>query len=250
MIKITSNKFKNYRSFYDKNGYIVIRKFINKEKADNINDKLTEYLKKNSQKLKGRKINYVKNTKLVSSVHNLENIKEIKNFSIKKKLLRMSSYFLREKSKNFGSELFAKPARYGKSVPIHQDNYYWNINNTKGITIWISLNGSNKKNGALSYYKKSHKIGLLEHTNSFVPGSSQVLKYKKILKYFKKVTPNLKKGDALLHNSMILHGSEENKSNKPRLGLTLRYIPESSKINWAARRIYEKNLKKQRRNNK
>lgn len=44
---------------------------------------------------------------------------------------------------------------------------------------------------------------------------------------------------------MIAHGSEPNKSNLPRKGLTLRYIPKKSKFNKLQKRKYEQSLKKQ-----
>ena len=71
-------------------------------------------------------------------------------------------------------------------VPIHQDNFYWNLNNSKGLTVWIALDKCTKKNGALFYFAKSQKIGLLKHKPSYAPGSSQVLKNKRILKKFYK----------------------------------------------------------------
>ena len=80
---------------------------------------------------------------------------------------------MNDKLSNFGAEVFAKPAVVGMSVPIHQDNYYWNLNNAKGVTVWIALDKSTKKNGALFYYKSSHKLRLLKHKNSYTPGSSQ-----------------------------------------------------------------------------
>ena len=53
------------------------------------------------------------------------------------------------------------------AVPIHQDNYFWNINNSKGLTVWIALDKCTKKNGALFYFTKSQLKGLLSHKPSF-----------------------------------------------------------------------------------
>ena len=49
-------------------------------------------------------------------------------------------------------------------------------------------------------------------------------KHKNLLRLFKKQTPELNIGDALIHNCMIVHGSNPNKSLKSRLGLTMRFI--------------------------
>ena len=71
------------------------------------------------------------------------------------------------------------------------------------------------------------------------------MKNVEILKKFKKVTPELNPGDILIHDCLIIHGSNKNRSNKDRTGLTMRYIANSSKINKAAKLKYEKALKKQ-----
>ena len=150
-----------------------------------------------------------------------------------------------DKLKNFGAEVFAKPPKVGLAVPIHQDNYYWNVDNSKGVTIWLALDKCTKKNGALFYYSKSQKLGILKHKSSFVPGSSQTLNDLKVLKKFKKTTPALNIGDILIHHCLVIHGSDKNNSNRSRVGLTVRYIGKSSKINQSAKLRYEKSLKKQ-----
>ena len=131
------------------------------------------------------------------------------------------------------------------AVPIHQDNFFWNLNNSKGLTVWIALDKCTKKNGAIFYFKKSQQKGLIGHKPSYVPGTSQEIKNKKILKKFKKISPELNKGDLLIHHCLVIHGSKKNTSRKSRVGLTMRYIGKSSKINNSAKKKYEKNLKKQ-----
>ena len=75
-------------------------------------------------------------------------------------------------------------------------------------------------------------------------GLSQELKYKNILKYFKKTTPELKVGDELIHNCMIIHGSNRNKSKNSRIGLTMRFISSLSKFNLINKKKYDSELRK------
>ena len=177
-------------------------------------------------------------------MHNLD-WPYIKRFRKNKKILKIIKILLDDNLKDFGAELFAKPAKVGKAVPIHQDNFYWNVDNSKGVTVWIALDQVTKKNGAIFYFNKSHKRGLLKHQSSYVPGSSQELKNKKILKKMTKSTPELNIGDILIHNCLVVHGSKKNITKFSRTGLTLRYIGKSSKINKKQKAKYEKALKKQ-----
>ena len=238
---------KNYKKIYQKfesQGFIKLKNFFSKSEIKKTKIELLKYL--NDQTLKSKKshIHFAKNSKSINSVHNL-NWSKIKKFQKNKKINQIIKFLFKEKIKSFGAEVFAKPAKVGMAVPIHQDNYYWNLNNSKGVTVWIALDKSNQKNGAIFYFKNTHKLGLLEHKASYAPGSSQKLKNLKILKNFKKISPRLNEGDILIHHCLILHGSKKNLSNKSRTGLTLRFIANSSKILMSAKLKYEKSLKKQ-----
>ena len=61
------------------------------------------------------------------------------------------------------AEYFAKPAKQGLESPMHQDNFYWNIENAQALNVWIALTRSNKNNGGLCYLEKSHTLGTLNH---------------------------------------------------------------------------------------
>lgn len=234
----------NLKNKYNLDGFVKIKKFMSKSEIKKIKKNLFNYLKKKNKNIKQNNLHYASNTNLINSVHNLK-WPYIKKIQKNKKILLIVKKLLGEQVKNFGAELFAKPAKFGMQVPIHQDNFYWNLDNSKGLTVWIALDKSSKKNGALFYYKGSHKFGVISHKPSYAPGSSQMIKNFKILKKFKKISPILNIGDILIHHCLIIHGSAKNISSNSRTGLTLRYISKFSKINKLAKLKYEKSLRKQ-----
>ena len=234
---------KRFIKNFENKGYILIKNFYNKITARKIKINLKNFLEKNKLNLKG--VNLINKKSKINSAHNLQKWQLLKKIQKDNKIKTIAKILLRGKVKNFGAEVFAKPAKIGLSSPTHQDNFYWNVNNGKGVTVWIALDKSTKRNGAIFYYKKSHKVGLLNHKSSYAPGSSQELENKKILKQFKKFTPELNVGDILIHHCLVVHGSQKNLSNNDRAGLTLRYIAKSSKINKVQKDKYEKDLKKQ-----
>ncbi len=240
---MNSKDITKLKKSFDKDGYVLIKNFYSIPKINNIKKNLFKHLEKVKYRLKKRQIHFT-NSKLINSVHHLKwkKVDEIRN---NKKILNIVKNLLTDKIKHFGAEVFAKPAKHGLQVPIHQDNFYWNVNNSNGLTVWIALDKSVKKNGAIFYYKKSHKLGLLNHKSSYAPGSSQKLKNLNILKGFKKTMPILNAGDILIHHCLVVHGSMRNLSDKDRTGLTMRYIGKSSKIMRSSKLKYEKQLKKQ-----
>ena len=236
---------KKLKREYEKKGFVVYKNLISKRNLNEMNKSLGVFTKK--YKAKTRKNMNLTNKK-INSIHNMEDWIWIKKLRKDKTIIEIIKTLIKERAKNFGSEFFAKPARHGLKSPVHQDNFYWSLsplNKNKGLTIWISLNKSDKRNGGVFYFNGSHKIGLLNHVPSHAPGSSQTVKNLKMLKRFRKVYPKLNPGDCLIHNTMVAHGSEPNKSNSPRKGITLRYVPKKSKFNKSHKNKYLQSLKKQ-----
>ncbi len=240
-MKLNNN---NLLKKYNNNGWVKIEKFLSKKNILKINHNLNKFFASEKKRYSGRDINFVQGK--INSFHRLEDSNFIKKNLVKNRnIKKIVEYFLQTKSKFMASELFAKPAKHGLPSPIHQDNYYWCIKNSDALTVWIALDKVSKSNGGICYYEKSHRLGLLKHVPSFAKGSSQKIFSKKILKNCKKVYPDLFPGDALIHHSLIVHGSGTNKSNFSRRGITLQYKAKNSKIDKMLKMNYEKDLKKQ-----
>ena len=256
MKNLSNNQIYFLKKKYDIDGYIKIKNLLTKDEINEIKSSLFKFIEKKSKNFSGRDVSFVKNSKTINSIHNLKKWGLIKKIQNNQKIKKLAKIMIGENIKNFGAEIFAKPAKKGLQAPIHQDNHYWHVQTEKknfypnglGLTIWIALEESKKKNGAVFYFKKSHKVGLLEHV--FLKkhsGLSQEIKYKNLLKLFKKKTPELNIGDALIHNCMIIHGSNPNKSSQSRLGLTMRYVSKNSFINEYFKNKYDLELKKLKR---
>ena len=99
----------------------------------------------NPKKIRSLHFNFIDQTKKVSSIHHFEKISFIKKFISNIIFKKIATLFVGEGVMSHGAELFVKPKNKDIVVPPHQDNYYWNVNNSFGVTIWVSLNDSNKK---------------------------------------------------------------------------------------------------------
>ena len=95
------------------------------------------------------------------------------------------------------------------------------------------------------YYSSSHKLGLVKHEPSFGKGTSQTIKNKKIFKNFKKDYLDLDVGDAAVHTSLVIHGSEKNTSKLNRAGWTFAVKPKNSPYDTLRTKRFVKSLNKQ-----
>jgi hypothetical protein len=119
-------------------------------------------------------------------------------------------------------QLFCKPAHHGGVVAWHQDYSYWTRTiPMQHLTCWIGLDDSTTENGCLYYVPKAHKWNLLPVTG-LTGNMDEIMTVlsPEQNESFHPVPIELKRGERSFHHPLLVHGSYENRSNRPR-GATL-----------------------------
>lgn len=128
-------------------------------------------------------------------------------------------------------QLFCKPARDGGVVAWHQDYSYWTRTQPMAhLTCWIGLDDSTVENGCLQYVPKSHRWNLLPITG--LAGNMDAIR--KVLTPeqmagFQPVPIELKKGECAFHHPLLIHGSKENRTERPRRAVVLNVVRDGVK---------------------
>ncbi|HEX3501248.1 MAG TPA: phytanoyl-CoA dioxygenase family protein, partial [Stellaceae bacterium] len=130
----------------------------------------------------------------------------------------------------WNSSFFAKPAFTGRKTPWHQDGEYWPVRPIATATVCIAVDDSTPENGCLRVISGSHKARrLFQHeTNA---SNDLTLNQQLAPSEFDErdaVDIVLEAGQISLHDVFLVHGSEPNRSRKPRRGMTLRFMPTTS----------------------
>src|SRR5207302_7422158 len=120
-------------------------------------------------------------------------------------------------------QLFCKPAHHGGVVAWHQDYSYWTRTQPIAhLSCWVGLDDSTRVNGCVHYVAGSHRWNLLPITglaNDMDAIQSVLTEDQKA--QFKPVAIELKKGECSFHHPLMVHGSFENKSDRPRRGTVI-----------------------------
>jgi ectoine hydroxylase-related dioxygenase (phytanoyl-CoA dioxygenase family) len=240
---------KNITNFFNENGYAIVKnyfsinecnfflkkvsKYANKEFSPIMNPDRIDFLapqtsdnflnlpsltsKTNFFKLLFRDCQYFRS--VITSNKILKLLKNIK----KKKVNALMSQMIFKKAKSVFSKQSWEP---------HQDNSYSKNKNGHYITINIFMNNSNKKNGTLYIWEKSHKYGLFNYKKKISyrekdgkPGNVANSNIN-----FKKKDLNFKKGDMLILHGNLVHGSYPNKSKRSRPLYSASYISDGEKF--------------------
>lgn len=116
-------------------------------------------------------------------------------------------------------QLFCKPAQHGGVVAWHQDYSYWTRTQPmQHLTCWIGLDDSSVDNGCLHYVPRSHRWDLLGITGlaGDMDAIRGVLTDQQWQAFREPVAVELKKGECTFHHPLMVHGSFENRTERPR----------------------------------
>jgi hypothetical protein len=128
----------------------------------------------------------------------------------------------------WGSQVFSKPAGDGMAIPWHQDGQYWPLRPLRNVTVWVAIDPATVDNGCMRVIPGSHRQGLLPHDRTDDPELvlNQALSQgvDEALAYDVELAP----GQVSLHDVMLIHGSNANRSGRRRCGYAIRYMPATS----------------------
>ncbi|CAE8619035.1 unnamed protein product, partial [Polarella glacialis] len=124
-------------------------------------------------------------------------------------------------------QIFCKLPGTGKSVPFHQDGLYWPIEPLRACSAWIALDSSDAENGALQVLPGTHR-STVEHVqrvdeDACITYIADPAVVDPMLPQAR--TIELEPGRISLHDSMLLHGSGRNTSQRRRAGIAATFMP-------------------------
>jgi len=123
-------------------------------------------------------------------------------------------------------QLFYKPAYHGGVVIWHQDYSYWTRTQPMAhLSCWIGLDDSNRENGCVHYVPGSHRWNLLpreDFANDMDTIKGVLSEEQK--REFKPKAIELKKGECSFHHPLMVHGSFENRTERPRRAAVINVV--------------------------
>jgi phytanoyl-CoA hydroxylase len=147
------------------------------------------------------------------------------------RLLDIAELFIGPDIALFASHYFCKPAGTGQPVLWHQDGSYWPLDPMNVVSLWLAVDDSTPANGCMRVLPGTQHLSLqpLQERSDVanVLGSGMD---PAAVDESQAVDLVLKAGDVSVHHPNIVHGSNANTSAVRRCGLTIRYIPTSTRI--------------------
>jgi len=123
--------------------------------------------------------------------------------------------------------LFKEPG--GGATPWHQDQYYWPLDTTDTITMWMPLVDVPVEMGVLTFASESHRGGCLAST-AISDESEQRFRQLVADRGFAVAQTALAAGDATFHSGWTLHFAPANRTDRMREVMTVIYFADGTRI--------------------
>lgn len=147
------------------------------------------------------------------------------------RLLDVAEAFIGPDIALFASHYIAKPPHDGQAVLWHQDGSYWPLEPMRVVTLWLALDATDPENGCLRVIPRSQAADLQQmQERSDVDNVLGSGLDDAGIDDSAAVDVVLRPGGVEIHHPNLIHGSHANTSPRWRRGLTIRYIPTSTRI--------------------
>lgn len=220
MSTVTSAGEPSVRSRYERDGYVIFREVLDSDLIAEASDHV-EWLQERHPDLRPERLG----TELVAD----------DPFWVRlvsdDRLLDIAQEFIGTNIALFASHYICKPAFSGQPVLWHQDGAFWPLEPMEVITLWLAIDRSVPENGCLRVIPGSHRMSLQplrprEDVENVLESEISVDHVDEEHALDLVLAP----GDVSVHHPNIVHASQANTSSLRRCGLTIRYIPTTTRI--------------------
>ncbi len=127
----------------------------------------------------------------------------------------------------WGASFFIKHPHDPAFVSWHQDATYWGLSSNDVVTAWVALTPSRVANGCLRVVAGSHHRQQLPHVETHAEENLLSRGQEIAVAVDPEAATDviLEPGEMSFHHVLIVHGSEPNAADYPRIGFAIRYIP-------------------------
>ncbi|HVX26056.1 MAG TPA: phytanoyl-CoA dioxygenase family protein [Parafilimonas sp.] len=238
-IKVQEENIKEFRE----KGHTLTRGLLSKEEVEAYHEVIRNAAEKyNTEKRKMEDRDTY--GKAFLQVMNLwRNDDAVKKFVMSKRFAKVAAELLGVKNVRIYHDqaLYKEPG--GGPTPWHQDQYYWPVDTTNTITMWMPLVDITIDMGMLTFASGSHKNGSVFNYEISDKSESEFDRYVNENKFEISRATTMKAGDATWHYGFTIHNAPGNQSQTMREVMTIIYLADDARITTPKNKWQENDLK-------
>lgn len=155
---------------------------------------------------------------------------QVRQFTLAKRFGQIAADLMGvEKVRLYHDQALFKEAG-GGHTPWHQDQYYWPIDTTNTITMWMPLVDISVEMGMLTFASGSQELGFLGNLAISDESESRLGDIVKEKNYAISQAKTMTAGDATFHSGWTLHNAPANTSDMMREVMTIIFVADGAKV--------------------
>ncbi len=228
--------------FYQKNGYIIIEDFLNKDELEKWREAVTGALQeRNGQKIPGKMgktgeddgINkdseYM--AKVFDQLINLWQTNEkIKEIMFNPGIGEMAAKLAGVDGIRIWHDQALIKRPWGNPTSWHLDTPFWSFSDRRALSIWVALDDATLENGCLFFIPGSHQKTGFENPG-IGKNMDSIFNFYPAFKSAPSVAAPMKAGSCSFHNGLTIHGAHANMTPGSRRAMTCAYMPDGNTFN-------------------
>jgi ectoine hydroxylase-related dioxygenase (phytanoyl-CoA dioxygenase family) len=219
-----------HRREFRQNGHILLRNLVSAAEMSVFRPAIVEAVKKfrTEKRRLSERDTYGKAFLQIMNLWRVD--QQVASFVLAKRFGKMAADLLGVSNVRIYHDqaLFKEPG--GGPTPWHQDQYYWPLDTSNTITLWMPLVDISVDMGMLTFASGSHKNGLVFDQKISDESDSQYKKYIREHRFPIVRAAGLQAGDASWHYGNTMHNAPGNDSDKMREVMTVIYMADGTRI--------------------
>jgi len=214
---------------YQRDGQILVTGLATPDEIAEYRPRVQQTLREVSEnkESQGRLEEYSRLFVQVTNVWKLND--HVRRFVLAKRFASVAARLMGVKAvRLYHDQALFKPAG-GKLTPWHQDQFYWPLDTTNTISMWMPLIDLTRDMGTMIFANGSHKEGPLASV-SISEESDRLFTSLLKEKGFSDTSYDVRAGDATFHSGWTVHSAHANTSSAIREVLTIIYYADGTRI--------------------
>ncbi len=235
---------------FDKNGFLILRNFLDKASCEAILDVALVHLKHKIEPIESEGDYVIKSKAYRTEVVDYSSLEAkeqlvvrrlrqvyqrdilFKNWMENKKIRPILKQILKDEvviTTAHHNSIMTKMPQKSKETSWHQDRRYWSYADDNLVSVWLALGEEHEKNGVLEFIPGSHKMDF--KAEQFGEKEYFRLDNAKNLSLIKtKTSTTLQRGDVIIFHCKLLHRANRNSTKTPKISFVYTVKGKRTKV--------------------
>lgn len=217
-------------TLFQQNGYALLRNVASKIEIETFRPLIKDAVKRLNPEVRKIEDRDTYGKAFLQTMNLWEFDDLVRKFTLAKKFAGVAAQLMGVKSVRLYHDQALFKEAGGGFTPWHQDQYYWPLDTTNTITMWMPMMDITTDMGMLTFASGSFRDGLVKNLEISDESEKALDNYVSQKKYPIFMPSFMSAGDATFHYGLTLHKAPGNSSKQTREVMTIIYFADGAKV--------------------